>query len=327
MAKFCNKCGTPLTEGQECPNCSTASVINDENGRKITNKNVVGERYSKGDPYEKSRKIVPDCVIPDEGEIPLRQYDVALLRSRIILHKAFGKLMVTNKRVLFRAAGRAFCGDTLLQYEFDINEIGGIEGRYDYKFSLMSLFIASLIPSISLFLTSFIMSKIESEGLIILLAFILQTIHILLFFMRKNKLKTNLFVGGAAYGFAVGRSSVLYNMTDSLGGKALLVLASINAMIMFIECYKISFVPNFILTFKTKGGHNGVEIRPKKYDGQGLFGFLAFIRLPIFTNTTEFTGFDEILPGRDADRALNEVPAMINDLRTVGDMAIEKWKQ
>ena len=56
-----------------------------------------------GDPYERDVPIVPDCIEPEENEIVVKQYNIAKLRTRIKFMKAEGRLMVTNRRVLFRA--------------------------------------------------------------------------------------------------------------------------------------------------------------------------------------------------------------------------------
>ena len=44
-------------------------------------------------------------------------------------------------------------------------------------------------------------------------------------------------------------------------------------------------------------------------------------------NHNEYTGFSEVLPWTDTDKAINEIGAMIDDLQTMGDYAIEKWKE
>ena len=77
--------------------------------------------------YERGMKIVPDCISADEGEIPIRQYVVAKLRTLHKLNWAEGRLQITNKRVIFRAPGHALMGRTVLQHEFAIDEIAGVE--------------------------------------------------------------------------------------------------------------------------------------------------------------------------------------------------------
>lgn len=63
-------------------------------------------------------------------------------------------MQVTNKRVIFRAAGRSIGGRTTLQHEFSIGDISGVEARSDYKFSLLYLIFAFFILNLSSFIIS-----------------------------------------------------------------------------------------------------------------------------------------------------------------------------
>ena len=89
-----------------------------------------------GDPFEYNVPIVPDCVKPEENEVVVKQYNIARLRTRLKFMKAEGRLMVTNRRILFRAAGTSLTGNLLQEHEFDLDELAGIEMHKDYKFSL-----------------------------------------------------------------------------------------------------------------------------------------------------------------------------------------------
>ena len=95
--------------------------------------------------YERERKIVPDCVKPNDGEIPVKQYNIAVLRTRIKFMRAEGRMQVTNKRLLFRATGRSLTGRTFLQHEFSLTDIAGIEIRKDWRISLFNFFGAILL--------------------------------------------------------------------------------------------------------------------------------------------------------------------------------------
>jgi hypothetical protein len=104
------------------------------------------------DTYERTMAIVPDCIKANENEIPVRQYNIAILRSLLKFERAEGRMQVTNKRVIFRAAGRSVGGRTALQHEYAIDEIAGIEARSNYKFSLLYLVFAILIVAAASFL-------------------------------------------------------------------------------------------------------------------------------------------------------------------------------
>jgi len=114
--------------------------------RKMKNKMGIGspERNAM-DTYEHGMPIVPECVSVKEGEIPIKQYNVAVLKNLFKFERAEGRMQVTNKRVIFRAAGRSIGGRTTMQHEFDINEIGGIKANNNFRFSFFYLIIALLI--------------------------------------------------------------------------------------------------------------------------------------------------------------------------------------
>ena len=97
------------------------------------------------DTYERGRKIVPACIRPVKNEITIKQYNIAVLRNLLKFERAEGRMQVTNKRVIFRAAGRSVGGRTILQHEFAIGEIAGIEAKKNYKFSFLYLIFAVLI--------------------------------------------------------------------------------------------------------------------------------------------------------------------------------------
>jgi hypothetical protein len=99
----------------------------------------------ENDIYERGLKIVPECISPDEGEIHVKQYKIAVLRNLLRGERAEGRLQVTNKRVVLRATGKSISGKTTLQQEFSISEIGGVESRKNYKYNVFYCILAILI--------------------------------------------------------------------------------------------------------------------------------------------------------------------------------------
>ena len=97
------------------------------------------------DTYERHMKIVPECISATDNEIPVKQYNLAILRNLLKFERAEGKLQITNKRVIFRAPGTSVKGRTTLQQEYAIDEIAGIETRNNYKFNFLYLIFACLI--------------------------------------------------------------------------------------------------------------------------------------------------------------------------------------
>ena len=55
-----------------------------------------------------------------------------------------------------------------------------------------------------------------------------------------------------------------------------------------------------------------------------MFGLLQFL---FSQRDDQNSGFREIIPWTDTDIAIREVGTIIDDIKTMGDAAIEKWKQ
>jgi len=144
---FCEICGKELKDGQVC-GCAYGRGIRIIESMK--NRMGIGEpERNATDAYERGMKIVPDSIRANENEIPVKQYNIAVLRNLLKLEHAEGRLQVTNKRVIFRATGRSIGGRTTLQNEFALDKIVGVEARRNYKFSFLYLIFAVLIMSLS----------------------------------------------------------------------------------------------------------------------------------------------------------------------------------
>jgi len=168
--KCCKNCGTELEEGQVCgcgANSNTPEVLNlgGESNFFESMKNRMGigtPEQNATEAYERGMKIVPECIRPEENEIPVKQYNVAVLRNLLKLERSEGRMQVTNKRVIFRATGHSVRGRTTLQHEFAIDNIAGIEARRNYKFSFLYLIFAILISGFAhLIITSGNLKDIE----------------------------------------------------------------------------------------------------------------------------------------------------------------------
>lgn len=307
MANFCNRCGSPLKAGEPCT-CPDVSIDGDNTIlENIKNRFNLAGAVSPTELYERGKDIVPDCVTADEGEIPLRQYNVATLRSRLKFERAEGRLQVTNKRVLFRAKGTSLPGKTLLQYEFEVGEISGIEARSNYKFSLLNFFISIFLLAV---VGAVITSLFKGGNISKVFIYIFGIAGVIPFFLLKKKSEIKLM----CLGVSCASLSIIAKDTTFSG-----ILGVLVGIITLIAIFLYMFVPNLVITFKTKGASPSVDVRAKK-----RMGLLAIIG--IGNEEQEFTGFDEVLPSKDTITAINEVTAMINDLKTVGDLSIEKWK-
>ena len=267
------------------------------------------------DYYERGLGIVPQCVDPDSGEIPIKQYNLAVLRTRIMFMRSEGRLQVTNKRVIFRATGRSLMGRIALQHEFAIDEIAGAKIRKDHRLSFFNLLGASAVIGIGGYIgVSLIRSLLNSESTFFpgFIALILMIASLVPFFMLYKMFPLKLFflsIGGAA----VITMQQISRFTNGKGG-LWIVPVVISSFLILFTAFVICFVPNLIMEIETKGTQPAVELRRKE---SSIFNMW---RKP------EYTGFAEVIPWTDTEQAIIELWAMISDIQKYGDSAIEQWR-
>lgn len=326
MAKFCTRCGKPLNDGAVC-SCSKTAVSKIDTSsvsaffESMKNRMGIGDpELNKDDAFEEGKQIIPHCVKPNEGEITVKQYNIATLRNRILgipFVKAIGRIQVTNKRVIFRAPGRSLIGRTTLQQEFAVDELAGIEARREYVFAFWAMMFGCLMVStgggLVIALISALCSHSVSMAIMSLLCGIVGSIP---FFKLKKKWLLKLLCHGASFSPMLFFSS----MIGGFWGGLLTFLGVISLLFTIFTMVIYTFRPNLVLLVKTKGAGDAIDI--KRYKKPNIIA-------RIFGNKNEkddHTGFTEVLPNDDAEKCIREINAMINDIQKLGDFGIEKWK-
>lgn len=262
---------------------------------------------STGDPFEHNVPIIPDCIQPEENEVIVKQYNVAKLRTRLKFMKAEGRLMVTNRRVLFRAAGTSLTGNILQEHQFNLDEIGGIEIHKDYKFSFLSLLGCLLLDIVAVLLTTMIFSRTGNGGTIAI-GVILGFLGLLPTFIVYKHFWLKLLCAIISSGcFSLA-------LAASFGNKFLGFLVILASFIVIVDLIIVCFVPNLVIKIKTKGATGAVVIGSQKAMYRRQTG-------------DDYSGFAEVLPWEDTIMAMNELGTMIDDLQKQGDYAIEKWSK
>lgn len=328
MARYCRFCGLLIEDGKECtcggePNSKKqdGATTSDMKNKFKENMGIPNEK-GRAESYERGKKIVPDCIISNEGEVPIRQYDVAVFRS--IMKGAFaeGKLQVTNQRVLFRASGFSLLGPNKMQYEFAIDEIAGIEIRNDYRLGIFHLFVSGIAVSYFTSAANGIFNKIAgvSSFLSGILALVLFLWAMMFFVSVKRKQFFKLFFNSIAAGaLSVHALTTKFMIIPVFSGNISSFIEGICLVVLLINVIMIAFVPNLVLEIKTKGANSSIEIRRKESNG-----ILAFMfNMP----KKEYTGYSDVMPGKDIEKARKELGALINDVNMLGDEAVEKWKE
>lgn len=355
MAGFCNQCGRPLKDGEVC-NCTASSAPKVEENRQqdvgaapqSTNnsytandsddvlKNVsnsIGkmldsiyytvtpkdsstnkssaialrklltfsqEDYMKplDNVYERGARLTPDLIQPCSDEIIIRQYDVCTVRSALKGLWQDGRLLVTNKRIVFRLSGRNWLGKEQTSKEFDIDDIAGVDMSYSSKINFGAILINALIATIPASIASILGFGIPMLGSIL---GILLYVFFLVFLRGHHTFKSIIFFVALA----------LISAAPEAFGEFGNVILIAGTLITVIHFYLASLRPSFSFKVLTKSA-TAAPISAEKMPG--IFSALS----------GGITG--SILPGKDADRAMDELGAMINDIQKYGDYGVNKWK-
>ena len=262
---------------------------------------------NNGDPFEHNVPIVPDCIQPEENEIVVKQYNIAKLRTRLKFMKAEGRMMVTNRRVLFRATGTSLTGNIAQEHQFKLDEIGGIEMHKDYKFSLLNFFGCLLLEMLVFALIVMLFQKISNGGAIAI-GVILGIVGLVPTFIIYKRSGLKLLCA------MIGSGCFLMAYIVSNGSKFLLFLMILATLVVLMDLLIVCFVPNLVVKIKSNGAVGAVVIGSQK---------------AMFKRDTgdDYSGFVEVMPWEDTIMAMNELGTMIDDLQKQGDYAIEKWSK
>jgi len=367
---FCTRCGKQIKDGQVCGCSSNAEATKTAAGAAPSiNRNGASrfleslkDRIGIGDPernatdcYERGQRIVPDNIKPNEGEIPVRQYNIAVLRNLLKFERAEGRMQITNKRLIFRAPGRSIGGRTTLQHEYAVDEIAGIEAIRNYWFSILH-FLGGLIFLSLTILTGFFVTATASNYGSYTLAFVVGILlwgfGLALFFMIRKKFLSKLLAMGVSLGSicAICHAYRLYGFfkADLLGGTTEALW-----MFYFAEPFRVLIMPfqlsmpiftNFILSL-----HNPVTILVFLTFFITLFVWFLFFMRPnlvikiknkmgigqgpidisrgkkIFFHQIGGTPFSEVMPTDESEKAIREMGAIISDIQKLGDFGVNKW--
>ncbi len=310
---YCSRCGRPIADGEICVCSRPKKTVGVNELRQFTakfkNKMGIGtpESNSMG-VYERGRKIVPECIATNENEIPIKQYDLAILRTRAVFQRAEGRLQVTNQRLIFRATGRSLVGPLSQQYEFSISDLAGVEIRTDYHFSLLNWFLATLLLAVVAFFGMNFLTAFNSLAMRRILSLVLGIGGFVPFFLVHKEFPGKLIFS------TIGLCNLVFAFIVFGMAKWMIPLMLIGLVIYIINWVLVVFVKNLVLSVKTSAGNGAVQIRRSRIN---LFNQNA---------ENEFTGFAEVIPWTDAEVASREIGALIDDIQIMVDSAIEKTR-
>ena len=302
---YCTECGAVLDEQGVCPNPSCANHKPQADAiSEIRTMIKDAVRLPIKSP-EKGKQIVPDCISADQDEVPIKQYDIARLQSLIKVSRAEGRLQVTNKRILFRATGSSLFGPTLLQHEFSIEEIAGVELRKESRFNFLpTLLLILFSAAIILFVQPFFAPIYKKEALGVIFALLLTIAAIFLFFLLRKRtylryIIMSMIVGALPLG--------TFDLLETALGSGSSIITTAYTVMLLAYCgslFCLAFAPNLVVRVITKGGSPSVEIRRK----DSIFSF----------QHNEYTGVSQVMPGPEAELAMKELGAVIREVQQTG---------
>jgi hypothetical protein len=259
------------------------------------------------DVYERNMLIVPDCIQQNENEIPVRQYNIAVMRNALRFERAEGRMQVTNKRVIFRAAGSSIGGRTTFQQEFAIDELAGIEAMCNYRFGFIYLLLGIIIVALSATTGWQIIITSNNAAAALVLGSIFGFGGLVPFFVIRGEFLFKLL----PLGLSVGGFGTLYMATDAqIWFTCLAISAIINIFGLGLYCFK----PNLVILIKNKGAVEGAA--PIKIERKRNFW-------KWWQDSGE--GFAEVFPTSETEGAIREIGAMIADIQKLGDFGLKKW--
>ena len=322
---YCTRCGKPIQEGERC-SCTKKWNLNLESSFSGAEEGAVffGMNSQSADAqYERGQKIVPDNIVPNESEIPVRQYNLCVMRSRIKCARAEGRLQLTNKRILFRAKGVTPVGNTTIQHEFSIDELAGFQIVRNFRFSILDLlllaFCCFLFWNFGVGLARVLGETLKGFGL--LLSYVLAIAAAVPAFIRMPR---ELYAcKSVSLAISIGlldvlRKSVYFNkIVLTVLGYILIYLPYVAlAVLLIVFALAFSFKPNMEFLVRTKTGEAVIPVRCEKT------GFAAVGNVI----TAQYMGYNEVLPTDETEKAIREIGAIINDIQKLGDYGISKWK-
>ncbi len=266
--------------------------------------------------------LLKDNVVPAEGESTVRTYHCTYYREKALGLKSGGFLGITNKRVIYQAVGDTPSGRSLIQSEVPIADVSGItsfKGTFFNFFSMLgAILLAFVVMSVVPALMSALGYVLESYTFFKIIGWLLAIGA----FVGSFFLSVKTIWRTAAVGVTVGALLSLAGI-DPMdvamvffggggGGKFWMLIPILAAIVYMITCAAwYSRRPTFSLDINSSGGSS----TPIRISNGGGFLNASGLNTP------------NALPGKDAEKMLQEIGALITDIQTLGDYGIAKWKQ
>ncbi len=269
-------------------------------------------------PYQEANKdLLAGSVTPAEGESTVRTYHCTYYREKSLGLKEGGFLGITNKRVIFQAAGETKAGRSVIQSEVPIADVSGINSFKGNYFNIFAFLGALILAAMAITLVPLILTGIsyalESYTFFKVLSWLIALGGLIGSFFVSIKTIWRTFLVGVSAGalLALAGGGILDTFIGFGGGGGdiwiqLLILITLIYLLVCAAWYARK--PTFSLDISSSGGSS----TPIHIASVG--GFMNMSTIP------------NALPGEDSEKMLHEIGALITDIQTLGDYGIAKWK-
>jgi len=283
---------------------------------------------------ETDAKPTPVYVGSISEDEPVRQYNIAELRNWVRAPRSHGHIQVTSRRVIFSAEGRGADGHGAVYKEMAVNEIIGFDAVNNHRFSIAHLIIglvvvlaAAMLAAAVTFvggwaITTLFVSRPPMQEF--LSQSIRQVIDYQVIEVSQLSLIFGLFVGfGGVALYVILRQKFMFRLMMlgvSLGAFFVVALTgntfayTLSAAALLINMYGLIMFARLSDLVVIVHGRGGACINMIR--GQG---FMAAVLGRIGT------GYAEAAPAPEANAAINELCAVINDIQNQGDVGVKKW--
>lgn len=246
-----------------------------------------------------------------EGEEVVKTYECTKVK-KLFFGKAIGFLTLTNKRVLYHAFTSGILGKNIVLNEMPIEDFTGFSAQIGS--SINWVFIAV----ISLFL--FVLNDIGHITQVIPIIFrhllfgiLAIAPYIALLLKNKNILNIELKIPENVKPF------IYYLFIYGIFILGLNILPNVFVL-------RIIFYGVIVFVLFRKSSVFSIAIYSKSSNGAGIYlpGVQTFRLFGREFNTAADTMTGA--PAKDSETVINEIGALITDLKQMGDLAIEKWQ-
>lgn len=267
--------------------------------------------------------LLREKISPAEAECSVRTYVCTYYKSRLLGLEATGYLAVTNKRVIFQAAGTSNAGSSVIQSEVPIEDVSGISSYKGTYFSIGHLLAAFVVSAVGGGLLNMVVGLLtallrDTDMVVLWIAAILAVV--VSFFLPRKALWRPVLASMSAIAFTlIGGGSLmrdtlsLFTQSYNSGASSIAFLLSFAVGIYALFCYFwYARRPTITLAVHSKGG-SSTPISISGASGLGIFDIAAGKAL-------------NAEPAQDAEPMLKELGAVILDIQKMGDFGIGKWQ-